>query len=418
MTIQNTVGHFALIYQNQPCPNQKKELSAGKSVSDTHQKAAASFTSSSRPTAGFVIGGPAWPKRTLYYYAPMKGQYIRGVQTAVDEWNARKMGVTLRKTNNRARADFTIMVDPHTSLGGFATVGYFRGYNWVKLNMPGRAWPDIAWVASHELGHIFGLGHSTGCAVMSYAAYTACKWPDREPWNYRCRLQEPDDLKGIYRLYHHSYNVRPDLFCLRNPAANPVTGLTAVPGDRTFIASLSWAASARAKQYYIQRSAVNGACAQKPTDYQAVTALTYKDIPQAALGLTAAGNYCYSVWSVNLDGYAAGLATFSVSYQPPLPAPVTNLVGVNLNDGWSNFISLSWTNAVGTNYIRMFRSDLNGPCITVMTDYSHETYPSGLQTAADYPPTGAGNYCYTVFASDDNGKTYSVAATTVVAFAG
>jgi hypothetical protein len=214
---------------------------------------------------------------------------------------------------------------------------------------------------------------------------------------------------------------------LKNPAASAVTNLTGVGGDRTFAANIQWSPSERAKEYYVSRSKVNGPCL---TDwigsYDTVRVNSFRSELSSLGENTAPGNYCFSVWAVNVDGYASGHATVVVNYQPPLPNPVTNFTATVTADEYygSSIMTLAWTNPVGNVTNKFMRSDANGPCILDINDAAHETYPySNLDptgqfyTGQDYPP-GAGTYCYTVFASDDYGKTYSTAVTVIVAFEG
>jgi hypothetical protein len=299
-------------------------LPSGKKVTSGDYNAAAA-------DGAFVIGGSAWPKRTIRYWdMTPRGNYRIGVAKAIAEWNARGMRVHFAKARTRASADFTISVDRHIAPGGLATVGYWgSGSYWVKLNMRGYHWSDVAWVASHELGHIFGLGHSRGCAVMSYSAYEVCKWPQDvgQPWMWRCRLQERDDLMGVKRLYGGSFRLRPGIFCLKNPASGAVTGLTVTPSvDPTKLATLGWNAAARAKSYRIARSAPNGACPSNVTGQylDQDSARTYTEEISRWQPPTE-GVYCYVVWSVNVDGYVnpASRATAQLTYTlPPVLPPV------------------------------------------------------------------------------------------------
>lgn len=312
------------------------QLPSGRTVKSTEQSAATAAPAGTArakvPTASYVLGGPAWRKRVLTYYdATPPGNYRTGVAKAIAEWNSRGTRMTFRKTTSKRNADFVIMVDRKISPGGLATVGYWgRNSYWVKLNMAGYRWDDVAWVASHELGHIYGLGHSRGCAVMSYAAYDACKWPEKST-HWRCRLQERDDLNGIKRLYGGSFRLRTNPFCLLNPASGAVTGVSVVQAAEPNFATIAWQPAARAVGgYRIARSAANGPCPTDPNgSYVAdVKGLSYTEENSTYQPL-GAGVYCYTVWSMNVNRYvnpaSAGKASFTYVV-PPVPVPVVTSV--------------------------------------------------------------------------------------------
>jgi hypothetical protein len=322
-------------------------LPSGRVVqSNDHYAPTSSAGTAGQPAvAGYVIGGPRWRKSRISYWDMTRGQVHLGVVKAIAEWNTRGLPVRFVKARSRATADFTISSDKNINPGGLATVGYWgRASYWVKINMPGYAWTDVAWVASHELGHIYGLGHSRGCAVMSYAAYDVCKWPYKmgQPWNWRCRLQEKDDLLGIKRLYGGSFILRANPFCLKNLASGAVTGViaTANPNETT-MAHLTWNAAARAKKYAIYRGPVGGACVTNPLNISAQmsydSALAFDDTV-SNYEPPVPGVYCYSVFSVNIDGYVnpKSIQTATITYTLPTPPAPVNVTATATRDQWDD----------------------------------------------------------------------------------
>jgi hypothetical protein len=77
--------------------------------------------------------------------------------------------------------------------------------------------------AVHEFGHVLGLGHELHrCAVMYPDSGRATCAQPAEPWEYRCRTLEPDDVAGAVRLY--GGRVRPSTgpaFCAHPPPEAP-----------------------------------------------------------------------------------------------------------------------------------------------------------------------------------------------------
>lgn len=384
----------------------KIKLPSGRVLNDGHiQAAPAAF--GSVPTASYVIGGPRWNKNTLRYYDTTRGEYRKGVNAAVAAWNSRGLPVKFKRTSCRSCADFIVQKDRKIASGGLATVGYWGGAGvgryFVKLNMDGYRWWDVAWVASHELGHIYGLGHSRGCAVMSYAAYDTCRWPQNvgQPWMWRCRLQEKDDLAGVKRLYGGRFVVRNPMFCLKNPASGAVTGLTVTPGGPDAVAILSWTAAPRAKNYAIYRGPVGGSCVTNPANVNAQigyqTGLTFTD----AVNLyqpPAEGLYCYSVFSLNIDGYPNPKSRASITYTytlPVIPAPVVAAPTITKSESvpedyyqyksWS----LQFTTPVPAGAQSVIGTRQFGSCLDdttqaypITTDYFDSSYEPAAQTGA------------------------------------
>jgi hypothetical protein len=360
----------------------------------------------------YKIGGQRWPGRTITYYNALPASnkaYQRGMAAAITEWNARGIGTRFVRVSGKRRAQVVISHNGRSNPGGRATLGYWGGQGWVHMNMPRGKWEDIAWVASHELGHILGLGHARGCTVMSDSAYDDCAWP-QNPWEWRCRLQERMDLVGARKLYGGKLRPRPIPMCLKSPAAAPVKAPVVTPSvDRTTIATLSWARPARAVGFMVARSKPGGPC---ESDFR--QALAGPKAPAFAdlLGrweLPTAGAYCYSIWSTNVDGAPTGPTTVSVSYQPPLPAAPTDVSAVYTTDEWGQpMVQVSWMAPAGADDAAVLRSEPGGPCLTDPEDRAHRPGYNAPPTL-DFGPSGGflsgQTFCYTVLSTDDEMRT-------------
>jgi len=78
-------------------------------------------------------------------------------------------------------------------------------------------------VVAHEMGHILGLAHEEKrCAIMNSPLIAHCPVPE-VPGTVRCGLLEPDDLRGLIRLFGGRIEKTPEpAFCRVETAPRPV----------------------------------------------------------------------------------------------------------------------------------------------------------------------------------------------------
>jgi len=160
------------------------------------------------PGAGaYRAEGRAWPGGLIPYYNAAADQ-AWAVGQAVNVWNtsgARVRFVAVPRESARLvirSTERTSCTRAHATLGHVA-----RATVWIWARDMTSPTCDPYWAAgalAHELGHVLGLGHEgRGCATMNPSGNrrgpAACT--PVEPWQWRCRLLERDDVTGAVALY-------------------------------------------------------------------------------------------------------------------------------------------------------------------------------------------------------------------------
>jgi hypothetical protein len=180
-----------------------------------------------------------WPTRRITYYNAARAN-ARAVREAVATWN--RSGVRLRfVAAPRSRARVVIRYRPGAGCrpGGAAGTS-FDGNSGIAVRsvvliprpdpaQMGCSRRAITLTVAHELGHVLGLAHERRrCALMNpvLRGLAPARCTPTEPWRWRCRILEPDDVRGAVGIY--GGRVR-----RRGPAVCDVFGPPFVPGSLT-----------------------------------------------------------------------------------------------------------------------------------------------------------------------------------------
>ena len=153
------------------------------------------------PALAYYIEGPGWPGPTITYYSSV---YPKAVDRAAAVWNRAGLGVTFQRASKSA-ARVLVSSGPH-GCGGWALVGYqgSDGTSRMRLNSGCKA-DLMVLTATHEFGHVLGLGHENSrCARMNPTIYhdgtpNLCAHHTLRYW-----LGHPlqkDDLAGAHAIY-------------------------------------------------------------------------------------------------------------------------------------------------------------------------------------------------------------------------
>ncbi len=188
---------------------------AAPGVADLHGDVVARpLHDGSRARAAYTLGGGKWSKGQVPYFLAA-GQHRWAVKKAVRAWN--KSGARVRfKAVRRSKAKLIIgyysrRVQPRATDqcgSGHATLGYVPGASRVWLPRLTRRSPyadhNCALIVVHELGHVLGLAHEERrCATMNSTSVNLSPrhCPPNREWEWRCRLLERDDVRGVVKRY-------------------------------------------------------------------------------------------------------------------------------------------------------------------------------------------------------------------------
>jgi hypothetical protein len=156
--------------------------------------------------------GGKWPGGKITYYNGVK-EYDPAVKAAVKAWNGSGAKVKFKRVSKRkARVKIRFMRD--SSCRGLARIPRTKRINRATVYLPAPGAPEfcrdpatITIVAAHELGHVLGLDHeSRRCANLNpvgnrTGGALCAEVGGTPPWLWRCRVLEPDDVRGAVKIY-------------------------------------------------------------------------------------------------------------------------------------------------------------------------------------------------------------------------
>ena len=305
--------------------------------------AAAPYVLGGAPEAGasFRRAGWRWPTRRITYWVGAHAN-ARAIRTAVRAWN--RSGMRLRfVAAPRRRAQVHIRPWPRDGCvgGGVTGTSYDRNTGLAvraevrisrpdPLNVACSRWA-ITMVVAHELGHVLGLGHEPRrCALMNTTLVTLspanCR-PPLEPWRWRCRILERDDVRGAVRIYGGRVKRRGRAICDLFAAPATPAPLSATPDGLGGLAVSFLRPPARRPPPHVLAGPETYLVAYKPTTCPAAPddpgslstsglwTVPEGGVQQLLLETPPSGRYCVAAWARD------GVGRFS-------PEPATTLVDI------------------------------------------------------------------------------------------
>jgi Astacin (Peptidase family M12A) len=277
------------------------------------------------PAGAYTIAGAPWPNGKVLYHVDAPA-LRSAVEQAAARWN--QSGARIHFTEvAAARAAIRVRrlpAGPCSDVVGRAPVGRGPGGVGIVFLRASCGPLGLIPIAAHELGHVLGFGHEAHlCSIMSPEEGDrprACGGPGALPWEYDCRVLEPNDIAGAVKLY--GGRARPPRagfpFCPTLPTPPPATDAHALafPASSLATTSVRWNVKPAASLRHVLVNRGAGTCPSYPS-VPGVSPIEVRPAVKVRRGNTVAylpprtgaqslldvarldpGRWCYSVWTI------------------------------------------------------------------------------------------------------------------------
>jgi len=340
-----------------------------------------------------------WYSKTLTYYDATRGKYRAEIREAAKILNRSGARVRIRSAS-RKRARVRVSISSRISSAGQARYRIPR--NRVIRNAKILLRPDLAEqfitpaaarvgitaIVAHEFAHVLGLDHENRrCATMNSQLWQHCRKPPVQ-WQYRCRVLERDDVRGLVRRFGGRIrSVGPD-FCDAEAPPAPPAAIAVARDPASGLLNISWTEGAAPVAYAeVMRKA--GGCPTGSGDPTATLVARIQTAPGQANVVRdlpgPAGAYCYAVVGLGPLGRPGTPALAGFEF---LAEPVARFTG-------------TWTNNDTVLQLQDQSFDHDGEIVAWSWDFG-----DGTKSTAQNPRKSwskAGVYTVTLTVRDNSG---------------